>query len=102
MPIATRRTIDPLRTAASLPQRWTRLRFYEKHTETTYDGDSIRRTTSHGRSRRMRLRALALILLAPSAAIVAVSAALAGTGGKGRDVPPRRLAGVNFVSACGF
>jgi hypothetical protein len=51
----------------------------------------------------MRLRVLALILLAPLAAVVAVSAALAGNDdGKGRDMPLRRLAGVNFISACGF
>jgi Domain of unknown function (DUF1996) len=51
----------------------------------------------------MRLRILALILLAPLAAVIAVSAALAGTGGgKGRDMPLRRLAGVNFISACAF
>jgi hypothetical protein len=51
----------------------------------------------------MRLRLLALALFAPLAAALVVSAALAGNDdGKGRDMPLRRLAGVNFISACGF
>jgi Domain of unknown function (DUF1996) len=51
----------------------------------------------------MRLRVLALALLAPLAAAVLVTAALAGNGdGKRRELPLRRLHGVNFISACAF
>jgi Domain of unknown function (DUF1996) len=51
----------------------------------------------------MRLRVLALLLLAPLAAAVVVSTALAGDDdGKANHMKLRRLQGVNFISSCAF